>query len=148
MQLFNKNMIDYIDSPVADWKQGVVLASQLLINNKYVGQEYVEEIISITAEHGPYYIIAPKIALLHVAPKPNVKENAISFTYFKNPIIFKTDEHYHVQFCLALLAKDNSSHMDILQAVALLFTNQNFLADLNQCQSKKALVKILKKYDH
>lgn len=147
MKLFEKNMIDYVDSPVADWEQGVELGSQLLISNKYVGQDYIDEIIKITAEHGPYYIIAPHIALLHVAPKENTKANAISFTYFKNPIKFKAEEHYHVNFCLALLAKDNSSHMDILQAVAMLFTNQDFLNELQKCSSKKELIKVFKKYD-
>ncbi|AEM68761.1 PTS sugar transporter subunit IIA [Mycoplasma putrefaciens] len=145
--LFKKELIDYIDKKVDSWEQGVEIASQLLIQNGYVDNSYPKEIIKITKQNGPYYIVAPKIALLHLTPKPEWKENVISLTVFKEPIIFKNESRYHVNFCLALLAKDNSSHIDILQKFALLFNNQEFIEQLEKIKNKKDLELVLEKYD-
>ncbi|WP_368487191.1 PTS sugar transporter subunit IIA [Spiroplasma sp. DGKH1] len=147
MKLFNKKLINYTDQPVSDWQTGVHLGSQLLINHGYVTPDFPTKVIKITDELGPYYVIAPQLALLHINVDPAILKTGISFTYFKNPIIFKDEPKYHVNFCLALAAVDGNSHMGLLQAVATLFTNQQFLQELKNCSSQKELVKIIKKYD-
>ncbi|AOX43832.1 PTS system, ascorbate-specific IIA component [Spiroplasma sp. NBRC 100390] len=149
MKLFaDHKMVAYTDQIVQNWEEGVKVASQMLINNGYVNEEYINKIITITNELGQYYVIAPKIALLHTAPNEKMRQNAISFTYFKNPIIFKPEDRYHVNFCLALVAKDNFSHINILQAVAQLFSQQEFLHELQTCNSNNELMKVLQKYDN
>ncbi|UWD35080.1 PTS sugar transporter subunit IIA [Mycoplasma cottewii] len=147
--LFKKELINFVDNEINSWQKAIEIASESLIKNNYVDDSYWKEIIEITDKTGPYYIVAPKIALLHLSPKPEWKdkENALSLTVFKNSIKFKQEPRYHVNFCLALFAKDNSSHIDIMQKFAILFTNQKFLAELENAKNIDDVYKVLERYD-
>ncbi|WP_347938187.1 PTS sugar transporter subunit IIA [Mycoplasma feriruminatoris] len=147
--LFKKELVTYIDTKIDSWQQAIYVANDLLLKNDYVDNDFSKEIIELTNQIGPYYIIASQIALLHLTPKDKWKDknNAISLTVFKHPIDFKEEKRYHVKYCLSLFAKDNHSHIDLLQKFATLFNNKEFLNELEKVQNTQDLLLVLQKYD-
>jgi mannitol/fructose-specific phosphotransferase system IIA component (Ntr-type) len=71
-----------IKDEVADWKQAVVEAVAPLIENGYVESRYVDAIIENTAQYGPYYVIAPNIALPHARPEQGVLKSSWPCCYY------------------------------------------------------------------
>ncbi|ACU78345.1 PTS sugar transporter subunit IIA [Mycoplasma mycoides] len=147
--LFKEKLVTYIDTKITSWQQAIQIANQLLINNHYIDDNFSKELIELTNKLGPYYIIAPQIALLHLTPKEEWKNknNAISLTVFKEPVVFKDDMKYHVKYCLSLFAKDNYSHIDLLEKFANLFSNKDFLNELEKVKNTQDILLVLQKYD-
>ncbi|WP_434333214.1 PTS sugar transporter subunit IIA [Mycoplasma capricolum] len=147
--LFKKELVSYIDTEITSWQQAIQIANQLLVKNHYVDDDFSKEIIELTNKIGPYYIIAPQIALLHLTPKEKWKDknNAISLTVFKYPVIFKQEQRYYVKYCLSLFAKDNHSHIELLQKFAVLFNNKDFINELEKANNTQDILIVLQKYD-
>ncbi|UZK63953.1 PTS sugar transporter subunit IIA [Mycoplasma mycoides subsp. capri] len=147
--LFKEKLVTYIDTKITSWQQAIQIANQLLINNHYIDDNFSKELIELTNKLGPYYIIAPQITLLHLTPKDEWKNknNAISLTVFKEHVVFKDDTKYHVKYCLSLFAKDNYSHIDLLEQFANLFSNKEFLDELEKVKNTQDILLVLQKYD-
>lgn len=56
-----------------DWKDAIHQAAQPLIDNNDVTEHYVEGIIRSVKEYGPYFVIAPHVALAHAPSKDGAK---------------------------------------------------------------------------
>ncbi|WP_425379739.1 PTS sugar transporter subunit IIA [Spiroplasma endosymbiont of Stenodema calcarata] len=148
MKIFNKKLLQYIKKPIKKWEEAIKVGSNLLIENNYVQNDFPTKIIKITNDLGPYYILAPKLALLHIMPDSTILKTGISFTYFKIPVAFQEEKKYHIKYCLALSAEDNFSHIELLQQIAKLFAKKEFLTDIKKCSSTIELINIVKKYDN
>ncbi|WHQ37343.1 PTS sugar transporter subunit IIA [Spiroplasma sp. SV19] len=148
MKIFDEKLLQYIDKPIKKWEEAIKIGSNLLIENDYVQNDFPNKIIEITNDLGPYYILASKLALLHIMPDSTILRTGISFTYFKIPVAFQEEEKYHIKYCLALSAEDNFSHIELLQQIAKLFAKKEFLTDIKKCSSTTELINIVKKYDN
>ncbi|WP_338991563.1 PTS sugar transporter subunit IIA [Spiroplasma endosymbiont of Seladonia tumulorum] len=148
MKIFNEKLLQYIEKPINKWEQAIELASELLITNNYVKTDFLTKIIEITNDLGPYYVVAPKLALLHIMPDSTILKTGISFTYFKIPVKFQKEDKYHIKYCLALAAEDNFSHIELLQSIAKLFAKKEFLTSIKNCSSSIELIEIIKQHDN
>lgn len=149
MEIFEKSLLKYVDNKKKiPWETGISLGSDILNENQLISKEnhflFVQKLEAATKKFGPYYIIAPDVALLHVAPQTYMKQNSISLTCFKKPILFPGDKKVH--FCLALLAIDNNSHLETLSKVATLFSNEKFINDLKKVKNQNGLEVLIERF--
>ncbi|WP_044327437.1 PTS sugar transporter subunit IIA, partial [Citrobacter amalonaticus] len=63
-----------------DWRQAVEIAARPLITFGAAQPDYVDGIIDNTLNWGPYYVIAPGIALPHARPEQGANHNQVSIT--------------------------------------------------------------------
>lgn len=61
----------------ADWKAAVKLGTDLLVKAGAAEERYYEAILKMTEELGPYYVIAPGIAMPHTRPENGAKKQAL-----------------------------------------------------------------------
>jgi mannitol/fructose-specific phosphotransferase system IIA component (Ntr-type) len=81
------------------------------------------------AEHGPYIVIAPGIALAHGRPTDAVLEIGLSLVTLAQPVVFGNEANDPVRLVLGLCATDHSSHIDIMAELA------TFLGDADSVNS-------------
>lgn len=70
---------------VSDWQQAVREAGRLLVNAGAVEPRYVEAMIQMVREMGPYIVIAPGVALPHARPEDGVKKAYMSLVTLSPP---------------------------------------------------------------
>lgn len=102
-----------IKDEVADWKEAVSQAVLPLIENGYVESRYVDSIIENTEKFGPYYVIAPNIALPHARPEQGVVKKQLAVLLLRKPIKFSQDG-FDVRLLITLAATDSESHLQTL----------------------------------
>ncbi|EQC79937.1 PTS system, mannitol-specific IIA component [Enterococcus sp. HSIEG1] len=97
------------------------MASQPLLNEKAIDQQYVANMIHSVEENGPYMVLADYFALMHARPGEGVFHQGMSLLVTKNEIDLAGKS---VRIFLVLAAKDNQSHLESLQEIMEVFMDQ------------------------
>lgn len=114
---------------VADWKDAISVSLAPLVTGNYVTKDYAENIIKMTLEYGPYYVLAENVALIHGRPEMGVLEKQLAVTVLREPVKF-TDSGYPVRLLAALAATDSESHLQIMQTLANIFSDPAAIAQI------------------
>ncbi|EBW4528377.1 PTS sugar transporter subunit IIA, partial [Salmonella enterica subsp. enterica serovar Rissen] len=72
----------------SDWRHALDIAVRPLITFGAAAPCYLDGIIENTLKWGPYYLIAPGIALPHARPEQGANHNQISVTTLATPVAF------------------------------------------------------------
>ena len=113
----------YLRDRVQDWKEAVHIACEPLIEQNYCTTAYEAAIYEITERLGPYYVLCENLALIHASNQSGVNDTQMAVTVLKEPVKFKPDG-YDVRVLVTLVAKDSESHMEGIQAVSNIFSDE------------------------
>ena len=113
----------YLRDRVQDWKEAVHIACEPLIEQNYCTTAYEDAIYEITERLGPYYVLCENLALIHASNQSGVNDTQMAVTVLKEPVKFKPDG-YDVRVLVTLVAKDSESHMEGIQAVSNIFSDE------------------------
>ncbi|MDM8534291.1 PTS sugar transporter subunit IIA, partial [Clostridiaceae bacterium HSG29] len=129
-----KGLLELIDNKIKitdkfmKWEDAITEISQVLIDNGDIDEKYTEEIINLINEKGPYFIITPKVALVHSKPSENVKNTSIGLLVSKKDIIFENSKKVNIIIMLTLA--DRKSHLSALADILTIFENKLSVKDL------------------
>ena len=119
--------------------------STLLASGK-IEASYVDAIKATHKEIGPYYVLAPKIAMPHARPEDGVNEAALQLTVFKNGVDLGSTDNGDVYFSITLAAMDSDSHINTIMKLAELFQNDDDIDKIIAADNHADIIEILKKY--
>ena len=124
----------------ADWKAAVKLGTDLLVKAGAAEERYYEAILKMTEELGPYYVIAPGIAMPHTRPENGAKKTGFALVTLKNPVSFGHSDNDPVEIVLCICAKDakDMNESVIVEAVTL-FDDEKAVERLKKAQSVEDL---------
>lgn len=125
-------------SEVTDWQEAVQVSINPLIEGGYVEPRYVDGVIENTAKYGPYYVLAPDLALIHARAEQGVISRQLAVTLLRKPIRF-SDTGYDVRLLIALAAEDPQSHTQCLKRLAAIFGDEEMMARIVEAQSCEEL---------
>ncbi|AWH89968.1 PTS sugar transporter subunit IIA [Limnobaculum parvum] len=128
---------------VESWREAVALAATPLIELGYAKIEYIQGIIDNTLEYGPYYLIAPGIALPHARPEQGAIRNGVAFTTLSQPVSFGHEECDPIWLLICVSATDAEQHIKTIQAIASLLDNSALIAQMQQAKSDEQLYRVL-----
>ena len=106
-----------------NWEEALWLSGGLLLDSGYITKEYIQMTIDTVKEMGPYIVIGPGLALGHSRPDPSVLRTGLSLITLDQELDFGS-ELGPVRVGMTLAAKDNNSHMDKLQVIAGLLSQE------------------------
>lgn len=95
---------------------------------------YTEEMIESFYALGPYFVIAPSIALAHSKPSSSVIQNDLVLILCKQPVNFGS-KNDPVTLLFGLCAKEAHGHMDVLMKVGEMLEDQRLVSELSDCMS-------------
>lgn len=133
-----------LDVKVDNWQDAIRASGKLLYETGAVTPEYIEAMIQVAEELGPYIAIAPGIALPHAATEAGAKQTALSLVKLAEPVCFGNPDNDPVRLVFALSAVDKKAHIVALQALAELFLSKDLMDELFHAESVGSVVEIFR----
>lgn len=132
---------------VANFEEGIRFSVEPLRQAGYVDQSYIDNIINIYKETGPYIVIAPHIALPHAPSDSGAKKVGIGFMKLSTPVESGNKANDPVRYFFPLSAPDSTSHIELLSTLAQLLGNEDFILGLEEVETKVDFVNLLKQFE-
>lgn len=133
------NVINSIDN----WKNAVRLSAELLLAQGYMAEHYIEAILKSHEELGPYYLLAPGLAMPHARPEQGALRNGLSLLHIKEGISFGSTENDPVYVIIMLCARSGNEHITMIGELAELFSDQQKLERLLKADDIKAIQAVI-----
>ncbi len=112
------------------WEDAIRAAAQPLLRDGAIEESYIDDMIASVNKFGPYIVIAPDVAMPHAQGGTGVKETSISFMKVNSPVSFGTTSEHDARLIFVLASIDNTSHLDMLQALVGAISDDDVLAQL------------------
>lgn len=122
----------------SDWRDAIRKAGNLLVDNKKIAPQYIENMIESVETLGPYIVLMPGFALGHFEPCADVYESSLSLITLSDEVCFGSpNDPVKVVMCLA--CKDKESHISKIQAVAIKLMQDNAIDNILACKDEEEL---------
>jgi len=105
----------------------ILAAGLLLVASGRTTEDYGQEMLDALGEFGPYFVLAPGIAIAHSKPSASVISSGLSLAVLESPVIFGSEHNDPVSLVFALCAVDHDSHIDVLAELATLLSNTDLV---------------------
>ncbi len=127
-----------------DWKAAIKIATDLLCAAGAAEPCYYDAIIRATDELGPYYVIAPGIAMPHARPELGAKATGFALVTLAKPVKFGHEDNDPVDVILCICAKDAAdlNEQVIMEAVTL-FDDEAAMKKLRTIKTEAQLRAVL-----
>ena len=119
MKFLDKSLIK-LGVEVNNAQEAIEEAGGLLFTDNLVEKSYIEAMVRAYKENGPYFVLAPKIAIPHARPEDGVKEASVSFVQLKKPVVFGHASNDPVQLIFGLGASSSDEHLTLLKRLTSL----------------------------
>lgn len=133
------NVINSIDN----WKNAVRLSAEPLLAQGYMAEHYIEAILKSHEKLGPYYLLAPGLAMPHARPEQGALRNGLSLLHIKEGISFGSTENDPVYVIIMLCARSGNEHITMIGELAELFSDQQKLERLLKADDIKAIQAVI-----
>lgn len=152
LSYFKQNeLINYPDNTPENWEEAIQISCQSLLNQQYITEQYVEEIIQSIKKYGPYIVIMPNIAMPHAEGNgESVIKSGISFTKFNHPVVFydeKEQEEKTACLFFTLAAKNAEEHLQNITNLTDLLSNEALIESLIETTSYEDFEALLVKVE-
>ncbi|HIW70498.1 MAG TPA: PTS sugar transporter subunit IIA [Candidatus Limosilactobacillus merdipullorum] len=143
LDLLTQQTVQVVDGDGLNWEDAIRQAAQPLVDNGTVGDDYVEAMIDVVKDKGPYINIGPNIALAHSRPRASVKRIGLSLMKTNQPVNLVSDEH-PVKLWFVLAATDSTSHLKVIQELSTVLMDADRTKKLLAATSVDDVLAILK----
>lgn len=113
-----------IDSEVDSAEEAILAAGNALLASGACSEEYVQAMVGNYREFGPYFVIAPGLAMPHARPEQGALKAQLSFVRLRKPVVFGHAENDPVQLVLGLSATGQDEHIALIQQLVTLLGDE------------------------
>ncbi|ALS30206.1 PTS sugar transporter subunit IIA [Paenibacillus cisolokensis] len=122
MRFLEQDLIS-LDAEAKDAEEAIRLAGRLLVNGGTADNRYVEAMVAAYREKGPYFVLAPHIALPHAKAEDGVNEASVSFVRLRRPVPFGHAHNDPVELVFALGSSSSADHIALLRKLTTLLND-------------------------
>lgn len=130
---------------VDNWEEAIRKVGGLLLDNGCCTPEYVDDMVNVVLEHGPYIVIMPGIALAHARPQMGAKKIGVSVMTLAEGVNFGNKDNDPVKLVLGLSAVDNDTHIQVIRDM-MKFLSEESLKKIFSCKNPKELAEHLQTF--
>ncbi|QKJ87946.1 PTS system, ascorbate-specific IIA component [Paramixta manurensis] len=120
---------------VADWQQALERCAAPLLQQQVITPNYLSAIIHNHQTLGPWYVLAPGLAMPHARPEEGANGLGLSLLKLEQGVSFDSDENDPVDLIIMLAAPDKHSHIEIITGLAEMFTADAVMEKLHQART-------------
>lgn len=128
---------------VDNWSQGVRESAELLLQDGCITHEYIDAIFTSFEANGDYMIVMPEILLAHARPELGAIETGISLVTLRHPVLYQDDATKPISVIFTLAAGDPDEHIEMMQALALVLTDDESTHRLKTSEDVDAVLRVL-----
>jgi PTS system ascorbate-specific IIA component len=138
--------VDKVDS----WQEAVKLSCESLAKTGYVSENYYQQIVDCIEKYGPYVVFEHYVAMPHSQEgAEGANKTAVGFMRVKEDVDFGKDEDGEdkiARLFFTLAAKDPNEHLDNMQQLMQIFTNEPLLDALMAANTPEDILEAEAKY--
>lgn len=142
MKFLEKGIVE-VGVEVADAEGAIEAAGNLLIQEGLVEKSYMEAMKRSYKENGPYFVLAPSIAIPHARPEDGVNEASVSFVQLKEPVVFGHSSNDPVRLVFGLGASSSDEHLTLIRKLTGLLNDSANVERLTTATSYEDIKNIL-----
>jgi transcriptional antiterminator/mannitol/fructose-specific phosphotransferase system IIA component (Ntr-type) len=131
-------------SRVSDWKEGIRVAAQPLLEIGTIEERYVEAMIQSIEANGPYVVLTPGVAIPHSRPENGVRSLSMSLLKLDEAVDFGPNKPVRLIFVLA--AADSETHLRALVQLTNLLGEPSNIEDILQSSDVSVILNYIHKY--
>ena len=135
-----------LQESVENWPQALELCAKPLLDLQVIEPEYVTAIIQQHHTLGPYYVLAPGLAMPHARPEEGAKGLGLSLLKLKQGVSFGAGEFDPVDVIIMLAAPDKNSHIEMISSLAELFSSDTDMTELHQVNTLEEIKTIINRF--
>ena len=125
------------------WEDAIKITFKPLLEKGIIKEEYIDSVIERTHELGPYYILAPGLAMPHERPEKGVLKDGFSFITLEKPVVFPDGQEVDILIGLAATSSDIHNEEAIPQIV-MLFDDEAAFEKIRKAESTDEIIELLK----
>lgn len=125
-------------------EEAISLAGGLLTNAGTTEERYADAMVASYRDKGPYFVLAPHVALPHARAEDGVKEASVSLLRLKNPVVFGHAANDPVQLVFALGGSTSSEHIAMLRKLTTLLSNPDNLEQFKQAADVETIQQLIR----
>lgn len=144
-QWLNDKTIQVLES-VENWPQALEICARPLLASGTITPEYVTAIVAQHHKLGPYYVLAPGLAMPHARPEEGAKGLGLSLLKLSQGVNFGSEESDPVDTIIMLAAPDKDSHIEMIAALAELFSSDEDMAQLHRANTQEEIKNIIHRF--
>ena len=133
--------VDRVDS----WQEAVKLSCESLAKTGFVSENYYQQIVDCIEKYGPYVVFEHYVAMPHSQEgAEGAHKTAVGFMRVKEDVDFGKDEDGEQKIArlfFTLAAKDPNEHLDNMQQLMAIFTNEPLLDALMEANTPEDILK-------
>lgn len=114
-----------IDNEAESVEEAILAAGNALRAGGACTEEYVQAMLNNYREFGPYFVIAPGLAMPHARPEQGALQAQLSFVRLRKPVVFGHAENDPVQLVLGLSATGQDEHIALIQQLVTLLGDES-----------------------
>ena len=135
-----------LQDSVENWPQALEICARPLLKMNVIAPEYITAIVEQHQKLGPYYVLAPGLAMPHARPEEGAKGLGLSLLKLKKGISFGAGEFDPVDVIVMLAAPDKHSHIEMISALAELFSSDEDMAQLHVATPREEIKAIIERF--
>lgn len=135
-----------LDSEISNWEDSIRISGKLLLDDGYLENSYIEKMISLVKENGPYIVFSPGFVIAHAGPEDGAKELGVSLIRLKNPIDFGVED-IKVKFIICMSIPNEINHVFLLFQIYKCMCNTDIFKYLSLARTKDEFLQILKIFE-
>ena len=126
------------------WQDAVKLGVDLLVKADVVEPRYYQAILDGVAQHGPYFVIAPGLAMPHGRPEEGVKSTGFSLVTLTTPWVFTHEDNDPVDILITMAAVDATTHQEVgIMQIVKLFEDEANFDRLRACRTAQEVLDLI-----
>ena len=131
----------------SNWEEAIRIVGGKFVEYGFATEAYVDDMVNITLETGPYIVITKHVAMPHARPEAGAKKLAISIGVLDNSVEFGNKENDPVKYVFGLCALDNHTHLTAMSELAELLDDSEFYRFLDNASNPCEVVSYIKEYE-
>lgn len=140
--LFSEGAISLAPSSES-YNLAVADSVRLLVAAGHAKPEYVDSVLANLAKLGPYFVVAPHIAIAHATGTGAVLSPGLSLLKLERGVRSGVTENDPVHLIFSLCTPNNSDHIDLLAEFARVMSTSGVVNSLLNASAESVIREIL-----
>ncbi|MEX3021948.1 PTS ascorbate transporter subunit IIA [Kluyvera sp. STS39-E] len=133
-----------LQADAATWQEAVKLGVDLLVKADVVEPRYYQAILDGVEQFGPYFVIAPGLAMPHGRPEEGVKRTGFALVTLKTPLVFNHEDNDPVDILITMAAVDANTHQEVgIMQIVNLFDDEANFDRLRACRTEQDVLDLI-----
>jgi len=135
-----------LDFETTDWIESIRASGELLLKTEHLKGRYIDKMIQLVQEYGPYIAFEPGFAVAHAGPQDGAYRLGISLVRLKHAIQFETGG-IKIKFIVCLSIPDKESHAFLMFQMYKCLINREIFDFLSKATSVEEVHSIIRIFE-